>query len=32
VRKLEQQVTAGRLGNAGEFLDQMFRARHGLLR
>ena len=32
VRKLEQQVTAGRLGNAEEFLDQMFRVRHGLLR
>ena len=32
VRKLEQQVTAGSLGNAEEFPDQMFRARHGLLR
>jgi magnesium transporter len=29
--KLEQQVTAGRLGNAEEFLDEMFRVRHGLL-
>jgi Mg2+ and Co2+ transporter CorA len=31
VWKLEQQVIAGRLGNAGEFPDQMFRVRHGLL-
>jgi CorA-like Mg2+ transporter protein len=31
VQKLEQQVIAGRLGNAEEFLVQMFRARHGLL-
>ena len=31
VWKLEQQVTAGRLGNAEEFLDEMFRVRHGLL-
>jgi magnesium transporter len=29
VWKLEQQVTAGRLGNAEEFLDEMFRVRHG---
>jgi Mg2+ and Co2+ transporter CorA len=31
VWKLEQQVTAGRLGNAEVFLDEMFRVRHGLL-
>jgi magnesium transporter len=31
VWKLEQQVTAGRLGNAEEFLDEMFRVRHGLM-
>lgn len=31
VWKLEQQVTAGRRGNAEEFLDEMFRVRHGLL-
>jgi Mg2+ and Co2+ transporter CorA len=28
---LEQRVTAGHLGDAEEFLDQMFRVRHGLL-
>ena len=28
---LEQRVTAGHLGDAEQFLDQMFRARHGLL-
>ena len=28
---LEQQVTAGHLGDPEQFLDQMFRARHGLL-
>ena len=31
VWKLERQVAAGRLGNAEEFLDEMFRVRHGLL-
>jgi Mg2+ and Co2+ transporter CorA len=31
VWKLEQQVTAGGLGNAEEFLDEMFRVRHGLM-
>jgi magnesium transporter len=28
---LEQQVTAGRIGDAEQFLDAMFRVRHGLL-
>ena len=28
---LEQQVTGGHLGDPEQFLDQMFRARHGLL-
>jgi magnesium transporter len=28
---LEQRVTGGHLGNPEQFLDQMFRARHGLL-
>jgi Mg2+ and Co2+ transporter CorA len=28
---LEQRVTAGHLGDPEEFLDEMFRARHGLL-
>jgi len=28
---LEQQVTAGRMGDAEQFLDAMFRVRHGLL-
>jgi magnesium transporter len=31
VWKLEQQVTAGRLGDSEQFLDAMFRVRHGLL-
>lgn len=31
VWKLEQQVTAGHLGDPETFLDEMFRARHGLL-
>ena len=31
VWKLEQQVTSGRLGDAEDFLDEMFRVRHGLL-
>src|SRR5680860_130800 len=31
VWKLEQQVTAGHLGDPESFLDEMFRARHGLL-
>ena len=31
VWKLEQRVTAGHLGDAEQFLDEMFRARHGLL-
>jgi Mg2+ and Co2+ transporter CorA len=31
VWKLEQQVTAGQLGDSEEFLDAMFRVRHGLL-
>ncbi len=31
VWKLEQRVTAGHLGNPEEFLEEMFRARHGLL-
>ena len=28
---LEQRVTAGHLGDAEQFLDEIFRARHGLL-
>jgi Mg2+ and Co2+ transporter CorA len=28
---IEQQVTAGQLGDAEQFLDRMFRVRHGLL-
>ncbi len=31
VWQLEQRVTAGHLGNPEEFLEEMFRARHGLL-
>ncbi|MEU7630225.1 magnesium transporter CorA family protein [Nocardia sp. NPDC049220] len=31
VWKLEQQVTAGHLGDPETFLDEMFRVRHGLL-
>lgn len=31
VWQFEQQVTAGQLGDAEEFLDGMFRVRHGLL-
>lgn len=31
VWKLEQRVTGGHLGDPEEFLDEMFRARHGLL-
>ncbi len=31
VWQLEQRVTAGHLGDPEEFLDEMFRARHGLL-
>ena len=31
VWRFEQQVTAGQLGDAEEFLDGMFRVRHGLL-
>ena len=31
VWNLEQRVTAGHLGDAEQFLDEMFRARHGLL-
>jgi magnesium transporter len=31
VWKLEQQVTAGHLGDPEQFLEQMFRTRHGLL-
>ncbi len=31
VWKLEQAVSLGRLGDAEEFLDRMFRTRHGLL-
>ncbi len=31
VWRFEQQVTAGQLGDAEEFLDAMFRVRHGLL-
>jgi len=31
VWRLEQQVTAGRLGDPERFLDEMFRVRHGLL-
>jgi magnesium transporter len=31
VWKLEQRVTAGHLGDPESFLDEMFRARHGLL-
>jgi Mg2+ and Co2+ transporter CorA len=31
VWQLEQRVTGGDFGNAEEFLDEMFRARHGLL-
>ena len=31
VWKLEQRVTGGHLGDAEQFLDEMFRARHGLL-
>jgi magnesium transporter len=31
VWRFEQQVTAGQLGNPEEFLDGMFRVRHGLL-
>jgi len=31
VWSLEQQVTAGRLGDSEQFLDAMFRVRHGLL-
>jgi magnesium transporter len=31
VWKLEQRVTAGHLGDPEKFLDEMFRARHGLL-
>jgi magnesium transporter len=31
VWKLEQRVTAGHLGDAEQFLEEMFRARHGLL-
>jgi Mg2+ and Co2+ transporter CorA len=31
VWKLEQQVTAGQFGDSEEFLDAMFRVRHGLL-
>src|SRR5664279_3594313 len=31
VWKLEQRVTAGHLGNPERFLDELFRARHGLL-
>ena len=31
VWQLEQRVTAGHLGNPEQFLEEMFRARHGLL-
>ena len=31
VWRLEQRVTGGHLGNAEEFLEEMFQARHGLL-
>ena len=31
VWRLEQRVTAGHLGDAEQFLDEMFRVRHGLL-
>jgi Mg2+ and Co2+ transporter CorA len=31
VWRIEQQVTAGQLGDAEQFLDGMFRVRHGLL-
>ena len=31
VWRLEQQVTGGHLGDAEQFLDEMFRVRHGLL-
>jgi len=31
VWRLEQQVTAGQLGDSEQFLDAMFRVRHGLL-
>jgi magnesium transporter len=31
VWRVEQQVTAGQLGDAEQFLDDMFRVRHGLL-
>jgi magnesium transporter len=31
VWKLEQRVTAGQLGDPEEFLEELFRARHGLL-
>lgn len=31
VWRLEQRVTAGHLGDPEQFLDEMFRARHGLL-
>jgi Mg2+ and Co2+ transporter CorA len=31
VWRIEQQVTAGQLGDAEQFLDEMFRIRHGLL-
>jgi magnesium transporter len=31
VWRVEQQVTAGQLGGAEQFLDGMFRVRHGLL-
>ena len=31
VWQLEQRVTGGHLGDAEQFLDEMFRARHGLL-
>ena len=31
VWRFEQQVTAGELGDAEQFLDGMFRVRHGLL-
>jgi magnesium transporter len=31
VWRLEQRVTAGHLGDPEEFLDEMFRARHGLI-
>jgi Mg2+ and Co2+ transporter CorA len=31
VWSLERQVTAGQLGDSEEFLDEMFRVRHGLL-